>query len=68
MIENATEKTTKKEVIKNNMVETKVRLSMEVPGATMLSSQDCEKMSKKDSYNHKEKVRNTLFLYQIWIF
>lgn len=52
MIENATEKTTKKEVIKNNMVETKVRLSMEVPGATMLSSQDCEKMSKKDSYNH----------------
>lgn len=34
------------------MSEIKVRLSMEVPGATMLSSQDCEKMSKKDAYEH----------------
>lgn len=25
---------------------------MEVPGATMLSSQDCEKMSKKEAYDH----------------
>lgn len=33
------------------MSEIKVRLSMEVPGATMLSSQDCEKMSKKKAYN-----------------
>lgn len=35
------------------MVETKVRLSMEVPGATMLSSQDCEKMSKKEAYKQE---------------
>lgn len=34
------------------MSEIKVRLSMEVPGATMLSSQDCEKMSKKEAYEH----------------
>ncbi len=35
------------------MDEVKVRLSMEVPGATMLSSQDCEKMSKKkEAYDH----------------
>ena len=35
------------------MSEIKVRLSMEVPGATMLSSQDCEKMSKKkDAFDH----------------
>ena len=34
------------------MVEPKVRLSIEVPGATMLSSQDCEKMSKKDAYDY----------------
>ena len=34
------------------MSEIKVRLSMEVPGATMLSSQDCEKMSKKDAYDY----------------
>lgn len=29
---------------------------MEVPGATMLSSQDCEKMSKKEAYNHSTLV------------
>ena len=34
------------------MSEIKVRLSMEVPGAIMLSSQDCEKMSKKEAYDH----------------
>ena len=34
------------------MNEIKVRLSMEVPGAIMLSSQDCEKMSKKEAYDH----------------
>ena len=34
------------------MSEIKVRLSMEVPGTTMLSSQDCEKMSKKDAYDY----------------
>lgn len=34
------------------MSEIKARLSMEVPGATMLSSQDCEKMSKKEAYDH----------------
>lgn len=44
------------------MTEIKVRLSMEVPGATMLSSQDCEKMSKKEAYDHttlvvKQQVR-----------
>lgn len=33
------------------MSEPKVRLSFEVPGATMLSSQECEKMSKKEAYN-----------------
>lgn len=32
------------------MNEIKVRLSMVVPGATMLSSLDCEKMSKKEAY------------------
>lgn len=35
------------------MIETKVRLSLVVPGATMLSSQDCEKMSKKEAYSHE---------------
>ena len=34
------------------MSEIKVRLSMEVPGAIMLSSRDCEKMSKKEAYDH----------------
>lgn len=34
------------------MNEIKVRLSMEVPGATMLSTQDCVKMSKKEAYDH----------------
>lgn len=34
------------------MSEIKVRLSMSVPGAQMLSSQDCEKMSKKEAYDH----------------
>lgn len=32
--------------------EPKVRLSLVIPGATMLSSRDCEKMSKKDVYDH----------------
>lgn len=32
------------------MTDIKVRLSLEVPGATMLSSQDCEKMSKDEAY------------------
>lgn len=44
------------------MSEIKVRLSMEVPGATMLSTQDCVKMSKKEAYDHtivvvEQKVR-----------
>lgn len=34
------------------MSEIKVRLSMEAPGTSMLSSQDCEKMSKKEAYDH----------------
>ena len=34
------------------MSEIKVRLSMTVPGAQMLSSQDSEKMSKKDAYDY----------------
>ena len=34
------------------MSEIKVRLSMSVPGAQMLSSQDCEKMSEKEAYDH----------------
>lgn len=38
------------------MSEIKVRLSMEVPGAIMLSSQDCEKMSKKDAYDYSTLV------------
>lgn len=38
------------------MSEIKVRLSIEVPGATMLSSKDCEKMSKKEAYNHSTLV------------
>lgn len=38
------------------MDEIKVRLSMEVPGATMLSSLDCEKMSKKDAYESNKLV------------
>lgn len=29
---------------------------MEVPGATMLSTQDCVKMSKKEAYNHTTMV------------
>lgn len=32
------------------MNEIKVRLSLEIPGATMLSSLDCEKMSKDKAY------------------
>lgn len=40
------------------MSETKVRLSMVVPGATMISSQDCEKMSKKEAYNHSTLTVN----------
>lgn len=38
------------------MSEIKVRLSLEVPGATMLSSLDCEKMSKKDAFNHESII------------
>lgn len=38
------------------MSEIKVRLSMEVPGATMLSSQDCEKMSKKEAYDYSKLI------------
>ena len=38
------------------MLEIKVRLSMSVPGAQMLSSQDCEKMSKKDAYDYSTLV------------
>lgn len=38
------------------MAEIKLRLSMVVPGATMLSSQDCEKMSKKEAYDHSTLV------------
>ena len=38
------------------MSEIKVRLSMSVPGAQMLSSQDCEKMSKKDAYDYSTLV------------
>lgn len=34
------------------MLETKVRLSLVIPGATMLSSQECEKMSKEDAFDH----------------
>lgn len=37
------------------MVETKVRLSIEVPGATMLSSQDCEKCPRKIPTTTKRK-------------
>lgn len=33
------------------MSDIKIRLSLVIPGATMLSSQDCEKMSKKDAYD-----------------
>ena len=33
------------------MSESKVRLTMVIPGATMISSQDCEKMSKKEAYD-----------------
>lgn len=33
------------------MTDIKVRLSLVIPGATMLSSQDCEKMSKNEAYN-----------------
>lgn len=41
------------------MKEIKVRLSLEVPGATMLSSQDCDKLSKKDAYDHSVMVIET---------
>lgn len=34
------------------MVEPKVRLSIEVPGATMLSSLECEQISKEKAYSH----------------
>ena len=50
------------------MNEIKVRLSMVVPGATMLSSLDCEKMSKNEAYEQstvtvdsKVKKGNKLF-------
>lgn len=33
------------------MYETKVRLSLVIPGNTMISSQDCDKMSNNDAYN-----------------
>lgn len=36
------------------MSEIKVRLSMVVPGAVMLSTQDCVKMSKKDAYEQSK--------------
>lgn len=35
------------------MSEAKLSLSIVVPGATLLSSQDCEKMSKKEAYDHQ---------------
>ena len=38
------------------MSEIKVRLSLVVPGATLLSSQDCDKMSKKEAYDHHAMV------------
>lgn len=41
------------------MSEVKVRLSMVVPGATLLSSQDCEKMSKKQAYNEETVTLTT---------
>lgn len=34
------------------MSEIKVRLNMKVPGAQMLSSQDCEKMSTNEAYDN----------------
>lgn len=34
----------------------KVRLTMVVPGATMLSTQDCVKMSRKEAYDHSSLV------------
>lgn len=34
------------------MSEAKIRLSLEVPGAAMLSTQDCVKMSRKEAYDH----------------
>ena len=34
------------------MIEPKVSLSLVIPGATMLSSRDCEKMPKDQAYNH----------------
>lgn len=33
------------------MSESKVRLTMVIPGATMISKQDCLKMSKKEAYD-----------------
>lgn len=46
----------KKTQPQRKMSEIKVRLSMEVPGATMLSTQDCVKMSKKEAYDHTTMV------------
>ena len=34
------------------MIEPKVSLSLVVPGATMLSSQECEKIPKDQAYSH----------------
>lgn len=34
------------------MSEIKIRLNLVVPGATMLSTSDCVKMSKKEAYEH----------------
>jgi hypothetical protein len=33
------------------MYEPKVRLNLVIPGATMLSSQECEKLPQKEAYN-----------------
>lgn len=41
------------------MSEIKVRLSLEVPGAQMLSTQDCVKMSKKEAYDHSTMTFKT---------
>lgn len=35
------------------MIESKIRLNMVVPGATILSSQACEEMAVKDAYEHQ---------------
>lgn len=34
------------------MSEIKIRLNLVIPGATMLSTSDCVKMSKKEAYDH----------------